>query len=330
MQVKKIMTKNPACCTSDSTLQEVAHMMEMYDCGCIPVIDNHQTMRPVGAITDRDITIRTFSANKNPLEMKASDVMTTDIVTVAPDSSVEECLNVMENKKIRRVLVVDKDGRCVGIVAQADLVEHGTHPAQTANFMREVSESDRSNDRRYESDRLQSNESRMPRQNDYSFSQNKSYGLHNRESVPPLPPHLRNKPNESHHDLHETRHKSATKKESFFNGKMLLTLLGSVGLGAGLRYYLGPETENKHRSFSGRKIKIYNHQTKNTADEKLSDLPTDEQRTSVNTTTRSTAASGGATENRDTISGSVDSFNKTKDDNGLKPITEVGRTTTNT
>ncbi len=56
--------------------------------------------------------------------MKASDIMTTDIVTITPDTGIYECLNVMQNKQIRRVLVVDKNNRCVEIVAQADLAEH--------------------------------------------------------------------------------------------------------------------------------------------------------------------------------------------------------------
>jgi CBS domain-containing protein len=310
MQVKKIMTKNPACCTSDSTLQEVAHMMEMYDCGCIPVVDDHQTKRPIGTITDRDVTIRTFSANKNPLEMKASDIMTTDIVTVTPDTGVYQCLNVMEEKQIRRVLVVDKNGRCVGIVAQADLAEHGTNPAETVRFLREVSESesDRSYDRRFESDRSPDNERRMYSQNNRSFSQNES-------------------PDRSR----ETYRKSYTEKESFSNGKMLLTLLGSIGLGAGLSYYFGTEDENKRRSLANQKIKTGNLDAKNTVDKKTLDLSIPTPPTSVHPTTPlSTSSITDKTERRDTISGSVGSFDKTNDDSDLKPITEVGRTATNT
>ncbi len=309
MQVKKIMTKNPACCTSDSTLQEVAHMMEMYDCGCIPVIDDHQTKRPIGTVTDRDITIRTFSANKNPLEMKASDIMTTDIVTVTPDTGVYQCLNVMEEKQIRRVLVIDKNGRCVGIVAQADLAEHGTNPAETIKFLREVSESEseHASDRRFESDRSPDNERRMYRQNNRSFSQNES-------------PDRRR----------ETYRKSYAEKESFSNSKMLLTLLGSIGLGAGLSYYFGTEAENKHRPVTNQKIKTGNLDAKNTVEKKTIDLSIPTPPTSIPTKTPLSTSSIDRTENRDTISGSVGSFDKTNDDSDLKPITEVGRTATNT
>lgn len=148
MQVKEIMTQNPTCCTPDSTLKEVALMMKENDCGCIPVVDSQRGMKPVGTITDRDITIRTIADNHNPLNMKASDIMTTNIATVTSKASVEECFDVMENREIRRVLVVDEQGKCCGIVAQADIVQSGASPIRTNKVIREISESDASPNRR--------------------------------------------------------------------------------------------------------------------------------------------------------------------------------------
>lgn len=141
MQVREVMTQNPACCTPDSTLNEVARMMQENDCGCIPVVSDRSEMRPVGAITDRDITIRTVAANRNPIDMKASDIMTTDIATVRPQMSIEECFDVMEDREIRRVLVVDEQGKCCGIVAQADIVQSEASPVRTNKVIREISES---------------------------------------------------------------------------------------------------------------------------------------------------------------------------------------------
>ncbi len=141
MQVGELMTWNPACCTPDSTLQEVARMMETNDCGCIPVVNSLTEMKPVGTITDRDITIRTVAASHNPLDMKASDIMTTNIAAIKPQMSVEECFQIMEDKDIRRVLVVDDEGRCCGIVAQADIVQSSADPIRTNEVIREISES---------------------------------------------------------------------------------------------------------------------------------------------------------------------------------------------
>lgn len=141
MQIREIMTSNPACCTPDSTLTEVARMMREHDCGCIPVVNNLTDMKPVGTVTDRDITIRSLANNQNPMTMKASDIMTPDIATVTPDTSLEECFDVMEDREIRRVVVVDERGRCCGIVAQADVVQSGVNPIRANRVIREISES---------------------------------------------------------------------------------------------------------------------------------------------------------------------------------------------
>ena len=141
MQVREIMTENPACCTPDTPLPEVARMMETNDCGCIPVVESTSGMKPVGTITDRDIAIRTVAANNNPMNMRASDIMTRDIATIKPQMSVEECFDVMEDREIRRVLVVDEQGKCCGIVAQADVVQSTANPVRTNKVIREISES---------------------------------------------------------------------------------------------------------------------------------------------------------------------------------------------
>lgn len=121
MKVEDIMTENPACCLTTTSLQETAQMMHEHDCGCIPVVEDMETKKPIGTITDRDITIRTVAQGKNPMQMTAGEVMTTQVVTVKPETSVEECGNTMEKNQIRRVVVVDENGACCGMVAQADI-----------------------------------------------------------------------------------------------------------------------------------------------------------------------------------------------------------------
>lgn len=139
MQVREIMTKNPACCVPQASLQEVAKMMVENDCGCIPVVGNWETLQPLGAITDRDITVRVLAEEKNPLDLKAEDIMTSDIITVAPETSVDECYKTMADHQIRRVLVVDENNTCCGIVAQADVAQHGS-VNQTAKVVKEISD----------------------------------------------------------------------------------------------------------------------------------------------------------------------------------------------
>ncbi|MDX6303758.1 MAG: hypothetical protein QOI77_727 [Blastocatellia bacterium] len=121
MQVREIMTSDPACCTADTPLPEVGRMMIDNDCGEIPVVENRSSNIPIGVVTDRDIVCRTVANGINPVELTAADCMSKPIVTVTPDTSVEECGRIMEAKRIRRVPVVDERGTCVGIVSLADI-----------------------------------------------------------------------------------------------------------------------------------------------------------------------------------------------------------------
>lgn len=138
MQVKEIMTENPACCTTTTSLQETAKMMIDNDCGCIPVVENMDNKKPVGMITDRDIAIRTVAVGKNPMQMTAGEVMTPQVITVKPDTSVEECTQKMADNQIRRVAVIDENGTCCGMVAQADIALDTTD-SKTAEVVEEVS-----------------------------------------------------------------------------------------------------------------------------------------------------------------------------------------------
>ncbi len=138
MQVKEIMTADPACCTSENGLQEVAQMMVDNDCGEIPVVENKETKLPIGVITDRDIVCRTVARGLNPLDLTVADCMSKPCVTVTPDMSVEECSRILEENKIRRVPVVDADGSCCGIVALADIVLRA-RSSVAADVVKEVS-----------------------------------------------------------------------------------------------------------------------------------------------------------------------------------------------
>jgi CBS domain-containing protein len=140
MLVMDVMTTDPACCTAESGLQEVAKQMLDNDCGCIPVVDSEENMKPVGMITDRDITIRAVAEGKNPLDLTASDVMTVNAVTVTPETTLDECCNLMEENLIRRVAVVDENGACCGMIAQADIAMNADE-SRTAEVVQEVSRS---------------------------------------------------------------------------------------------------------------------------------------------------------------------------------------------
>ena len=139
MQVKEVMTTDPACCISETGLQEVAQMMIDHDCGEIPVVVNRQTKIPIGVVTDRDIVCRVVAKGLNPLNLKVAECMTKPCVTVSVDMSVEECSKILEENQIRRVPVVDAAGSCCGIVALADIALHAKRSA-AVEVLKEVSE----------------------------------------------------------------------------------------------------------------------------------------------------------------------------------------------
>ena len=138
MQVREIMTGGPAVCTPATPLRDVARMMVEHDCGCIPVVEDHKGRRPVGVVTDRDITCRMVAEGKNPLEATAQDCMSTPCVTASEDESVEDCCRKMEENQVRRIPVVDKAGGCCGVVAQADVALEASAGA-AAGVVKDVS-----------------------------------------------------------------------------------------------------------------------------------------------------------------------------------------------
>jgi CBS domain-containing protein len=139
MQVHDIMTPNPALCTKDTGLTDVARMMVDNDCGAIPVVDNRTDRRPIGIITDRDIVARTLANGLDPFQMAAGDCMTADALNVPEDADLDECARIMKEHQVRRILVRDDLGRCCGIVAQADLAESAPEH-ETCDVLRNVSQ----------------------------------------------------------------------------------------------------------------------------------------------------------------------------------------------
>jgi CBS domain-containing protein len=138
-RVRDVMTRDPVCCTRDTALTDVSRVMTEHNCGAVPVVQSNDNGKLVGIITDRDIVTRTLAAGKDPYQMAAGACMSTDVQTVSPDASLEECARVMERHQVRRILVLDRSGRVVGIVAQADLARHAP-PGKAGEVVREVSQ----------------------------------------------------------------------------------------------------------------------------------------------------------------------------------------------
>lgn len=133
---REVMTADPVCCSPQTTLDQVAKLMRQNDCGEIPVVDTDE--RLIGVITDRDIVCRAVADGRNPTTEPAERFMSTSVVTVDMEAPLSEAMSAMEIHQIRRVPVVDRKGRCVGIIAQADVAWTGA-PNQVGELVREVS-----------------------------------------------------------------------------------------------------------------------------------------------------------------------------------------------
>ena len=138
MTAKELMTPNPACCTMDTPLAEVARMMVQCDCGEIPVVESQNVKRIVGVVTDRDIVVRGVAQGKDCATLDVGAVMSSPAITVKERDGLDEVVGVMEANKIRRVPVVNQGGEICGIIAQADIARTGSRK-ETGDLVREVS-----------------------------------------------------------------------------------------------------------------------------------------------------------------------------------------------
>jgi CBS domain-containing protein len=121
MRAADIMTENPEVVTPDATLADAARKMRDLDVGIIPVVESEGNRRLRGVITDRDITIRAVAEGRDATSTRVSDVMTSGVETCNKNDSVQDVLQLMEREQVRRVPITDREGRLVGIIAQADV-----------------------------------------------------------------------------------------------------------------------------------------------------------------------------------------------------------------
>jgi CBS domain-containing protein len=118
MQVKEIMTCGVAVVRPASTLEEAARRMKDLDIGSLPVCEDG---RLVGVLTDRDIAVRSTAQGEDPTRDRVRDVMTPEVIFCFEDEDVAKAGQLMKEKQVRRLLVLNRDKRLVGILSLDDL-----------------------------------------------------------------------------------------------------------------------------------------------------------------------------------------------------------------
>jgi CBS domain-containing protein len=134
--IRDVMTSNPCSIDADKSVAYAAKMMREEDVGLAPVVEAE---RLVGMLTDRDITIRVVAEGKDPEQVKVRDVASSQLVTVSPRQDLDEALRMMAKHQVRRLPVVEEDGKLVGVVAQADVAREGDD-ATTGRLVEEISQ----------------------------------------------------------------------------------------------------------------------------------------------------------------------------------------------
>lgn len=124
MKVRDAMTPSPTTCSPDTSLRSAASLMASTDCGAIPVVGEIDGF-PLGVITDRDIAVRAVARGRD-YDLPVRDCMTSPAITVTEDTELDECIELLEERQLRRAVVVDRSGRCTGIIAQADIASHAS------------------------------------------------------------------------------------------------------------------------------------------------------------------------------------------------------------
>ena len=136
----EVMTKNPVCCTPTDVVSKAAQSMKKENVGSIPVIENEQTKKLVGIVTDRDLALKVVAVERDPRNTVVADVMTHKIITCRLEDDVQKAVEAMAEHQLRRMPVVDDQGKIVGIISQADVATRVDQPEGTGKMVKDISQ----------------------------------------------------------------------------------------------------------------------------------------------------------------------------------------------
>jgi CBS domain-containing protein len=119
--VRDAMTNDPRSVEASTPIVEAARLMKQEDVGVIPIVEGDRLQ---GVITDRDIVIRIIAEGKDAQSATVGEAASQNVVTIDPQQELDEALRLMAQHQVRRLPVVEEDGRLVGILATADVAQH--------------------------------------------------------------------------------------------------------------------------------------------------------------------------------------------------------------
>jgi CBS domain-containing protein len=134
-RIQEVMTSDPRSVSPDAPVADASRIMRDEDTGIVPIVEDGKL---IGTITDRDIVVRLIAEGRDASSATVRDIASTDLVTVDPQQDLDEALRLMAQHQVRRLPVVEEDGRLVGILSQADVARQA-QDKQTGELVEEIS-----------------------------------------------------------------------------------------------------------------------------------------------------------------------------------------------
>ena len=136
----EVMTREPVSCEATDSIRRVAEIMKAEDVGSVPVVDSKSSRRLVGIVTDRDIVVKVLAGSAKVESATVRDAMTANPASVREDEDVNRAVALMSERQVRRMPVVDAEGKLAGIIAQADVATRVNKDQQTGELVEAISE----------------------------------------------------------------------------------------------------------------------------------------------------------------------------------------------
>jgi CBS domain-containing protein len=134
------MTKNPVCCLPTDTVSKASQLMRAEDVGSIPVVEDEQTMKLIGIVTDRDLAMQVVADGRDANLTQVAGVMTREVVTCRASDDVQKAVDAMSQHQLRRMPVIDGNHKIVGIISQADVATRVDRSEEVAEMVKEISQ----------------------------------------------------------------------------------------------------------------------------------------------------------------------------------------------
>jgi CBS domain-containing protein len=135
MNVESIMKRSVVSVPPSAVVGYAARLMREHDLGFLPVCD--EAGRAIGVVTDRDIAMRSVAEGRDPRTARVADVMTPEVIACRAEQPIVRAEALMRHRRVTRIVVVDEEGRAVGVVSLSDLAQY-ERPVRVARILYDI------------------------------------------------------------------------------------------------------------------------------------------------------------------------------------------------